>query len=134
MLSKSADYDAVKDFEAVAMIGIVPLYLMVTEAVPAKNMTELLAYARTVPQGVECGNSGINSAGHLAAMQLENRANIKLLHVPFKGIAEVTPSLLSGEVKMQVSANTDTLNPTSNRASCASRARQGSREQRSRQK
>jgi tripartite-type tricarboxylate transporter receptor subunit TctC len=111
MLSKSADYDPVKDFEAVAMVGQSPNMLMVTDSVPAHTMPEFLAYARSVPAGIECANSGINSGGHISAMLLEKLAKIKLLHVPYKGSAEVTRALLSGDVKMQVSVTTDSLNP-----------------------
>jgi len=111
MLLKSADYDALKDFDAVAMVGSSPNLLMVTDSVPARNMPEFLAYARSVPEGIECANSGINYGGHISAMLLEKLAKIKLLHVPYKGSAEVTRALLSGDVKMQVSVTTDSLNP-----------------------
>lgn len=111
MLLKSADYNPLKDFDAVAMVGQSPNMLMVTDSVPARDMPEFLAYARTVPGGLECANSGINSGGHLSAMLLEKLAKIKLLHVPYKGSAEVTRALLSGDVKMQVSVTTDSLNP-----------------------
>ena len=111
LLQKSATYDPLKDFEAVAMVGNGPCFLMVNESVPARTVPEFLAYARSVPQGIECANSGINSAGHICAMMLEKMADLKLLHVPFKGSAEVTMALISGEVKMQVSVTTDSLNP-----------------------
>jgi tripartite-type tricarboxylate transporter receptor subunit TctC len=111
LLQKSATYDPVKDFTAVSMIGDGPLFLMVNESVPARSFSEFLTYARSLPQGVECANSGINSAGHISAMMLEKMAGLKLLHVPYKGSAEVTQALLGGEVKMQLSVTTDSLNP-----------------------
>jgi tripartite-type tricarboxylate transporter receptor subunit TctC len=111
MLQKSAVYDPVKDFSAVSMIGDGPLFLMVNESVAARSIPEFLTYARSLPQGIECANSGINSAGHIAAMMLEKMAGLKLLHVPYKGSAEVTQALLSNEVRMQVSVTTDSLNP-----------------------
>jgi tripartite-type tricarboxylate transporter receptor subunit TctC len=110
MLSKSANYDAIADFEAVAMVGVSPNFLMVTESVPARSLPEFLSFARANP-GLECANSGINSGGHISAMLLEKLADIRLTHVPYKGSAEVTRALLSGEVKMQVSVTTDSLNP-----------------------
>src|ERR1700728_4548536 len=72
---------------------------------------EFLAYARSTSDRILCANSGINSGGHLAARLLENLANIKLVHVPFKGSAEVTLALIGGEAKMQISVTTDSLNP-----------------------
>lgn len=111
MLQKSANYDPMKDLEAVAMVGSAPNMLMVTDAVPAKTIPEFLAYTRSLPQPIECGNSGINSGGHISAMLLEKLGNMKMLHVPFKGSAEVTNALISNLVKMQLSVTTDALNP-----------------------
>ena len=111
MLLKAADYDPQKNFEAVCMTGVSPNLLLVADSVPAKTIPEFLAYARSVPDGIECANSGINSGGHLSAMLLEKLAGIKLLHVPYKGSAETTRALISGDVKMQISVTTDSLNP-----------------------
>jgi len=111
MLSKAATYDPVKDFTAVAMIGNGPNFLMVNDSVPARTMPEFLTWARSQTGGIECANSGINSGGHISAMMLERLAKIKLLNVPYKGSAEVTRALLGGDVKMQVSVTTDSLNP-----------------------
>src|SRR5262249_34680148 len=110
MLSKAASYDPVADFDAVAMVGISPVFLMVTDSVPVRSTPEFVAYAKAHP-GLECANSGINSIGHMAAMLLEKLADIELTHVPYKGSSEVTRALLGGEVKMQVSVTTDSLNP-----------------------
>lgn len=111
MLNKAATYNPLTDFDAVAMIGNTPNILMVVDSVPAHSVTEFIAYAKTVPQGIDCGNSGINSGGHISAMLLEKMAGIKLNHIPYKGSAEVTRALLGGEIKMQVSVTTDSLNP-----------------------
>jgi tripartite-type tricarboxylate transporter receptor subunit TctC len=111
MLNKAATYNPTTDFDAVAMVGNSPNILMVVDSVPAHSVAEFIAYAKTVPQGIDCGNSGMNSGGHISAMLLEKMAGIKLNHIPYKGSAEVTRALLSGEVKMQVSVTTDSLNP-----------------------
>jgi tripartite-type tricarboxylate transporter receptor subunit TctC len=111
MLQRNATYDTVKDFEPVAMVANGPNFLMVHESVPAKTIPEFLDYAKSQSQGIPCANSGINSGGYLAALLLEKLANIKLLHVPFKGSAEVTNALVGGDVKMQLSVTTDSLNP-----------------------
>jgi tripartite-type tricarboxylate transporter receptor subunit TctC len=110
LLSKSANYNPLTDLDPVAMVGVSPSFLMVTDAVPAKTVPEFLQYARAHP-GLECGNSGANSGGHVAAMLLAKLADIKLKHIPYKGSAEVTRALISGEIKMQVSVTTETLNP-----------------------
>lgn len=109
MLQRSANYDTEKDFAAVAMTGIGPNFLMVTDSVPAKTVPEFIAWAKTQTNGIECANSGINSGGHIAALMLEKLANIKLIHIPFKGSAEVATAMISGQVKMQVSVITDAM-------------------------
>ena len=111
MLQKAATYDPLKDFDAVCMVGNGPNFLMVTDAVPAKTIPEFLAYARSLPHPIECANSGINTGGHIAAALLEKLADIKILHVPYKGSADVTTALITNQVKMQVSVTTDPLNP-----------------------
>jgi len=111
MLQKSANYDTIKDFDAVCDIGETPSYLMVNDRVPAKNMTEFLAWARSTTDRIECANAGINSGGHLLAQMLEKLAGIKLLHVPFKGQAEVTLAMIRGDVKMNISTTTEALTP-----------------------
>jgi tripartite-type tricarboxylate transporter receptor subunit TctC len=110
MLSKAAVYDPITDFDAVCRIGDSPNFLMVTDGIPPRSVPEFLDYARAHP-GLECANSGINSGGHISAMLLEKLAGIKLTNVPYKGSAEVTRALLAGEVKMQLSVTTDSLNP-----------------------
>ena len=110
-LQKSANYDTIKDFDPVCDVGDTPSYLMVNDRVPAKNMTEFLAWARSTTDRIECGSAGINSGGHLLAQMLEKLAGIKLVHVPFKGQAEVTLAMISGEVKMNISTTTEALTP-----------------------
>ncbi len=109
MLQKVAAYDPIKDFEPVAMVGNTPNFLIVHESVPARTIPELIAYGRSVPQGIECGNSGINTGGHISAVMLEKLGGIKVLHVPFKGSSEVSNALIGGQIKMQVSTQTDSM-------------------------
>jgi len=111
MVQKSATYDPIKDFDPVCEVGETPSYLMVNDRVPANNMTEFLAWAHSTTDRIECGNAGINTGGHLLAQMLEKLAKIKLVHVPFKGAAEVTLAMIGGEVKMSVLVTTEALNP-----------------------
>lgn len=111
MVQKSGAYDLRKELDPVAMTGIGPNVLMVHESVPAKTVPEFLAYAKSRTDGLNCANSGINSGGHIAAMLLEKLGDIKLNHIPFKGSAEVTTALVTGQVQLQVSVTTDSLNP-----------------------
>jgi tripartite-type tricarboxylate transporter receptor subunit TctC len=111
MLQRAAGYDALVDLSPVAHVADGPSFLMVHESIPARTIPEFLAFARTIPQGIDCGNSGINSSGHVSAMLVEKLGRFKAVHVPFKGSAEVTQALITGQVKMQVSVTTEALNP-----------------------
>ncbi len=111
MLQKAPPYDPLKDMDPVAMVGNVPNFLIVHESVPAKTVPELIAYARTLPAGLECGNSGINTGGHISAVMLEKLGGMKILHVPFKGSSEVANALIGGQIKMQISSQTDSMVP-----------------------
>lgn len=111
MLQKPRPYDPIKDFAPVAVTGVGPNFLMVHESVPARNLPEFLAWARAQPGGLECANSGLNTGGHLSALLFAKMAKVQLLHVPYKGSAEVTNALISGQVKMQISVTTESLNP-----------------------
>jgi len=110
LTQKDAGYDPVKDFAPVSIIGNGPNFLMVHQSVPAKSVAEFIAYAKTLPKGIEAANSGIGSAGHLSALMFEKAAGIKIVHVPYKGSAETANALMAGDVKMQITSTTSSLN------------------------
>jgi tripartite-type tricarboxylate transporter receptor subunit TctC len=74
------DYTA---FAGVAALTSEPVSLAVRADAPWKDLRELLAHAKANPAQVRIGNSGRGSFTHLAAVALENRAGVKLTHVPF---------------------------------------------------
>jgi tripartite-type tricarboxylate transporter receptor subunit TctC len=110
LTNKDAHYDPVKDFTPVGMVGRSPLFLMVHESVPAKSASELIAYAKTQPQGLSTANAGLGSSGHVTAVMFAKAAGIKLEHIPYKGTSETANALISGQVKMQINATTEALN------------------------
>jgi tripartite-type tricarboxylate transporter receptor subunit TctC len=67
---------------------------------PVKNLAELVAYAKANPGAVSYGTTGIGSDDHLAALQFERAAGVKLTHVPFKGAAEVHNAIASKQIYM----------------------------------
>jgi len=91
-------YDPVKSFEPVSLVGSVPMALTVNANAPVKNFKEFLEWARTKPGMVTFGSAGVGTPHHLAAEQLQAMTGIKMLHVPYKGAAQLVPALLSGEV------------------------------------
>ncbi len=109
LLTKAATYDPIKDFAPVSMIGYSPNFLMINGAVPARSLPEFIAWAKAQPDGIEAANSGIGSAGHLAAQLFAKRAGLKIVHVAYKGTAETQTALIAGDVKMQLTSSTEVI-------------------------
>lgn len=91
-------FDPLRSFAPISRVSVTPAVLVVHPTVPAKTVKELVALAKRRPGELTYGSSGVGSASHLASAQFEILANIKLLHVPFKGSAQISASLFSGEV------------------------------------
>lgn len=95
-------FDPVKGFTPVSLAAIAPLILTVSNNFPAKDMRELIAYARANPGKVSFGSSGIGSAAHLTTELLKQTAEIDMVHVPYKGTAPALQGLLGGEIQVLV--------------------------------
>jgi tripartite-type tricarboxylate transporter receptor subunit TctC len=95
-------YDPVKSFAPISLAGIAPLILTVNSNFPAKDVKELIAYAKTNPGKVNFGSSGIGAAAHLTTELLKQTAGIDMVHVPFKGTAPALTALMAGDIQMLV--------------------------------
>jgi tripartite-type tricarboxylate transporter receptor subunit TctC len=95
-------FDPVKSFAPVTLVGIAPLILVVNNDFPAKDVKELIAYARANPGKISFGSSGIGAAAHLTTELLKQTAGIDMVHVPFKGTAPALTALLAGDIQLLV--------------------------------
>jgi len=93
-------YDPVKDFAPVSQVTVSPLMLVVHNAVPAKNVKELINLARARPGELTFASSGSGSASHMAAELLKSVAGLDILPIPYKGSVAAIPDLLGGRVTM----------------------------------
>jgi tripartite-type tricarboxylate transporter receptor subunit TctC len=93
-------YDPVKDFTGVSMTCKVPQVLVVTPTLPAKSVKDLIALAKARPGELSYGSSGNGSTGHFAAELFNQRAGLKLLHVPYKGNAQALVDIMAGQVML----------------------------------
>lgn len=93
-------YDSLKDFTPVTELVSIPLMLVVHSSLPVTNFQEFLAYAKAQPNGLDYATSGPGTSTHLAAEMLRSMTGAPLVHVPFKGNAEVLNALLGGHVKV----------------------------------
>jgi tripartite-type tricarboxylate transporter receptor subunit TctC len=109
LIQKDAGYDPIADFSPISIVATAPLIIVVHESVPAKTLKEFIAYARQNPGTVAYSTAGIGALGHLSSELFAQMANIKLVHVPYKGSAPAVMAVLSGEVKMYLSSPSDTL-------------------------
>ena len=103
-------YDPVNDFAPVVQLATSDSVIAVHPDVPAKSVTELVALARSRPGEIRYASGGNGSVGHLTGELFQNRAKVKLLHVPYKGTGPGVAAVTSGEVHLLI-ANIASLLP-----------------------
>ncbi len=97
-LYRRINFDAVKDFAPIALIALVPNILVVNNNVPARNVKELIAYAKANPGKVNYGSPGAGSTAHLSMELFKSMTGTDLVHVPYKGSAGVMNDLIGGQI------------------------------------
>jgi tripartite-type tricarboxylate transporter receptor subunit TctC len=93
-------YDSNKDLVPVAFVGTVPNVLVVTNGLPAQNVQQLIALAKSEPGKLNYASSGAGSTQHIAAEIFKDAAGIDVTHVPYKGCAPALIDLVGGQVQM----------------------------------
>jgi tripartite-type tricarboxylate transporter receptor subunit TctC len=93
-------FDTHRDLAPVTLLAQSPNVLVVHPSVPAKTLSELIAYAKANPGKLNFASPGDGSGAHLAGELLNIDAGIKAVHVPYKGIAPAVNDLLGGNVQM----------------------------------
>jgi tripartite-type tricarboxylate transporter receptor subunit TctC len=93
-------YDSNKDLVPVAFVGTVPNVLVVTNGLPAQNVQQLIALAKSEPGKLNYASSGAGSTQHIAAEIFKDAAGIDVTHVPYKGSAPALIDLVGGQVQM----------------------------------
>ena len=94
---KSLAFDPVGSFAPVAMVASVPLILVVHPSLPARSVKELIEVARARPGALNYATVGNGSPQHLTAELFKATAGVNLVHLPYKGGAQATTAVLSGE-------------------------------------
>jgi len=103
-LYKHLKYDPLKDFAPVVLVSLPPGVLVANPAVPAKNVKELIAYAKSNPGKLNYGSPGTGAWNHLFFELFNASAGITITHIPYKGIAPAVVDLLGGQVQLAMSA------------------------------
>jgi tripartite-type tricarboxylate transporter receptor subunit TctC len=97
---QSVPYDPLRDFAPIALVTKVTEVLVVTPKLGIKTVKELIALAKENPGAVSFASTGIGSPPHLAQELLDVSANVKFLHVPYRGAAPALTDLLGGQVQV----------------------------------
>jgi tripartite-type tricarboxylate transporter receptor subunit TctC len=95
-------YDTLKDFAPVALTATVPLVLAVHPSLPARNVQELIAYAKANPGKLNYASSGSGTITHLAAALFAAQAGLQMQHVPYKGSAPGIADVAGGQVQLMI--------------------------------
>ena len=91
-------FNHIKDFTPISFLASTPNLLVVNNAVPAKNVKELIALAKQTP--LNFGSSGSGTSIHLSGELFNTLAGVKMQHIPYKGRAQAVPDLLGGRISL----------------------------------
>lgn len=91
-------YDPVKSFTPIGLMVTLQNIIITHPSVSAKNLDEFIAMAKAKPGQLNYASSGVGSPGHLAAALLEEMANIRMNHIPYKGGGPAITDLIAGHV------------------------------------
>ena len=93
-------YDMVRDFAPVGHIASAPNLLVVTNALPVKNVAELIAYMKANPDKLSFGSPGIGTSVHVSGELFKSLTGTMMTHVPYKGRQFAIPDLVGGSIQV----------------------------------
>ena len=94
------DYDPVKSFEPVAMLGSGPLVLVVPAASPYKTLDDVMKASKAKPGGLASASPGIGTSPHMAMALLAYQSGVAFTHIPYKGSSPAVQDVVAGQVDM----------------------------------
>jgi tripartite-type tricarboxylate transporter receptor subunit TctC len=100
LVSKNLTFDPLKDFVGITRVASAPLSLIVNPEVPAKDLKELIAYAKANPGKLNFSSPGLASTTFIAGALFAKAAGINLVHIPFKSVPEAVSAVIRGDAQM----------------------------------
>lgn len=94
--------DPLKSFTPVAGLFLAPLMIVTSNSVPASTPQELLALLKSHPGQYSYATSGVGTVHHLGFEMLKSQAGAFVLHIPYRGAAQIVPDVISGQVPIGV--------------------------------
>lgn len=99
-LFKNLGYSLSKDFVPVSLLTSGPLVIVANPALPVKNITELIALAKSKPGELNFASSGNGQSTHLSAELFASMAGVKMNHIPYKGSAPALTDTMGGQTHL----------------------------------
>jgi tripartite-type tricarboxylate transporter receptor subunit TctC len=93
-------YSPTRDFSPVSLLTETPYVLVINPKLPAKNIAELVKYAKAHPRQLNIGSGGVGTANHLSGELFKLSAGIDAVHVPYKGSGIAMNDLMAGQIHM----------------------------------
>ena len=93
-------YDPLKDFAPITMLATQPNMLVVHATLPAKNVKEFIALAKSRPGQLNFGSAGSGTSQHISGEMFKTLTGVQMQHVPYKGSGQMVPDLLAGYVQL----------------------------------
>jgi tripartite-type tricarboxylate transporter receptor subunit TctC len=97
---KKLPYDPIRDLVAIGETGSVPFLIVVPPSSSATTLSDLIAQARAKPGTFSYGTGGVATITHLGTEYFASAAKLQLLHVPYKGVGEALPDLMTGRLQL----------------------------------
>jgi tripartite-type tricarboxylate transporter receptor subunit TctC len=98
LYSRQVKFDAVRSFKPICTLAVAPTILVVGSSMQAKSLKEFIQLAKDKPREITYGTPGIGSSGHFFSEQFAQLADIRMMHVPYKGASLVITDLIAGHV------------------------------------
>ena len=99
-LYKSLPFDVQKDFAPITLTAFIPNLLVVNPSVPANNVAEFIAYLKANPGKLNFGSAGNGTSQHLSGELFNSLADVRIVHVAYRGGAPAVTDLLAGQVQV----------------------------------
>ena len=103
-LQDKPNFNPMIDITGVAMIGIAPMLIVIHPSISVFSMQDLIVIAKSQPGKINYASSGTGSAVHLVTEAFMNAANIKMTHVPYKGLGPALNDLVAGQVQLLIAS------------------------------
>jgi tripartite-type tricarboxylate transporter receptor subunit TctC len=102
-------YDLDRDFQAVSLLVRFPNLLFVNPKLPARSVSELIAYLKANPGKINYGSSGNGTSSHLSVVMFALATGTEMTHIPFRSTGEVVNSMIGGHIDLAIDSMTTTL-------------------------